>query len=111
MMQWRFPTTRSSRSPLTQMVAGVIGVVVVMTVGLFALGAAAIIVVGLVIAFSVRRLLSGNSIKPMHPDRSAARVENAAQGNVIDGEYVVVAADRAKAGRYDADRDHRDRRA
>ncbi len=111
MMQWQFPPTRRAGSPLAQMVAGVIGVVLIVALGLFALGAAAIIVVGLVIAFAVRRLLSGQSRKTAEPFQSGARIETPAHGNVIDGEYVVVDPDRVDAGHVETDRSSPDRRS
>lgn len=90
MIQWQFPPNRRTGSPFAQVVAGVIGVVAIATLGLFALGAAAIIVVGLVIALAVRRLLAGQSVKPAATFQPGARIDTRANGNVIDGEYVVV---------------------
>ena len=111
MIQWQFPPTRRSGGSFSQVVAGVIGIVVIVALGLFALGAAAIIAVGLAIAFAVRRLLPGQSPKATHPFQSGARIEPAAHGNVIDGEYVVVDAQGVDAGNDDADGNRPDRRS
>ena len=111
MIQWQFPPTRRAGGPFMQVVAGVIGVVVIVALGLFALGAAASIVVGLVIALAVRRLSSGRSPKATHPFQSGARIQPAAHGNVIDGEYVVVDSQTVDAGNDDDDGTRADRRS
>ncbi|MFZ2237571.1 MAG: hypothetical protein WAV67_14515 [Dokdonella sp.] len=103
-MQWQFPPTRRTGSPIAQVVAGVIGIVVIVTLGLFALGAAAIIVVSLVIGFAVRRLLSGQSPNPPQPFQPGTRIETPTHGNVIDGEYVVVEPDHVNTGHAESDR-------
>lgn len=102
MVQWQFPPTRRIGSSFAQVVAGVVGIVVIVALGLFALGAAAIIVVGLVTAFAVRRLLSGQTMKPTAPFQSGARIDTPAHGNVIDGEYIVVNLAHVDDGPVDA---------
>ena len=110
MMQWQFPAGGRNASPIMRVVTGVIGLVVIVALGLFALGAAAIIVVGLVIALTIRRVLSGQSRNPAQPVRSAAPNDTAAPGNVIDGEYVVVNSDHADPHNADHDQIHDDLR-
>ena len=93
MMQWQVRPARRSGNSVAQGAAGVIGIVVIVALGLFALGAAAIIVVGLIIVLAVRRLLSGHSPKPAAPFQTSARLDTRAHGNVINGEFVVIDPD------------------
>lgn len=104
MIQWQFPPSQRNVSPIMQVVTGVIGLVVIVALGLFALGAAAIVVVGLAVAFGIRRLLSGQPRKPAQPFNSAASKEPAEHGNVFDGEYVVVDSKTAAADDLSLDR-------
>ena len=107
MMQWQFPPIRRTGSPIMQVVTGMIGLVVIVALGLFALGAAAVIVVGLVVALAIRRLLSGPSKKPpAQPFHSSAQNDLATPGNVIDGEYVVINSNHADPHKADPDPIH-----
>lgn len=94
MMHWQFPPMSRPRSPLLQALLGIVGMALVIGIGLFALGALAVIVVTLAIAFAIRRafspLAASAPASVHHPDQVGKPVS----GNVIDGQFEVVRRDR-----------------
>lgn len=87
MMQWKFQPNTRFRSPLARFAAAALGVVIIVAVGLFALGALAIVAVVLAIAFGIRRLTGATKPAAARPAPAAA-AQSAHQ--IIDGDFVVV---------------------
>lgn len=94
MMHWQFPPLSRSRSPLLQALLGIVGLALVIGIGLFALGALAVIVVTLAIAFAIRRAFSPPAASAATGARQPDQVGKPASGNVIDGEFEIVSRDR-----------------
>lgn len=90
MMHWQFPPVSRPRSPFLQIVLGMVGLALMVGIGLFALGALAVIVVTLTVAFAIRRAFSPQPASAARPAREPGRVDQSTRGNVIDGEFEVV---------------------
>ena len=95
-MHWQFPPVSRPRNPLLQALFGIVGVALIVAIGLFALGALAVIVVTLAIVFTVRRVFSPQTSSTGPTARDPGRVENKASGNVIDGEFEVINGERRR---------------
>ena len=95
-MHWQFPPVSRPRNPLLQALFGIVGVALIVAIGLFALGALAVIVITLAIVFTVRRVFSPQTSSTGPTTRDPGRVENKASGNVIDGEFEIINGERRR---------------
>lgn len=86
MIQWKFqqPGLRL-RHPLARLAAAVLGIVLIVGIGLFALGALAIAAIALAIAMAVRRFGPRKA-----PAMAAGTAQAPLHGDAIDGEFVVI---------------------
>ena len=96
MMHWQFPPASRPRNPLLQALLGIVGLALILGIGLFALGALAVIVVTLAIAFTIRRLFSPQADSTRPSTREPGRVEKTTSGKVIDGEFEVIRGERRR---------------
>lgn len=87
MMQWTFQPRTRLRSPLARFAAAVIGIVVIAAVGLFALGALAVVAIILLIGFGLRRLTGGATPAAA---RTPPSMSSTSESQVIDGDFVVI---------------------
>ena len=94
MMHWQFPPASRPRNPLLQALFGIVGLALIVGIGLFALDALAVIVVTLAIGFTIRRAFSSQRGSTGPTQREPGRVEKATSGNVIDGEFEIINAER-----------------
>ena len=94
MMHWQFPPVSRPRNPLLQVLFGIVGLALIVGIGLFALGALAVIVVTLAIGFTIRRAFSSQAHSTGPTPREPSRVEKTTSGNVIDGEFEIIHVER-----------------
>lgn len=88
MLQWKVQSSPRLRNPLVRFAAAVLGILLIVGIGLFALGALAIGAVALAIGYAVRRFSRTSSAAPARPQP----VSPPSRNDVIDGEFVVVDA-------------------